>query len=253
MISDKTYTESTVSLQELFPSYAKQFLEPFENIVEPVFHKDMHLPFKIADRKHSHKVSPTLRLARPEDAHEIVEIYKELYKKTYPYKEMEDEQEVRRMIEDPSIQWIIYQDPSFKIAGCITFVLDFNNSRGYIRGFMLRERYQGYIDITKAMIGSMLGMLHKYKDIILMWYVENRTFHSKSQYSMWVCGIAPVGFYPNKDVFLGEVESDLMQVLYDEKVLREYRSHDIPRVISVVEPCYQYSEERYNLGTYMII
>jgi len=253
MISDKTYAESTVSLQELFPSYTKQFLEPFENIMEPVFHKYMHLPFKIVDRKHSHKVSPILRFARPEDAHEIVEIYKELYKKTYPYKEMQDEQEVRRMIKDPSIQWIIYQDPSFNIAGCITFVLDFNNSRGYIRGFMLRERYQGYIDITKAMIGSMLGMLHKYKDIILTWYVENRTFHSKSQYSMWVCGIAPVGFYPNKDVFLGEVESDLMQVLYDEKVLREYRSHDIPRVISVVEPCYQYSEERYNLGTYMVI
>ncbi|MHA2048720.1 MAG: DUF998 domain-containing protein [Promethearchaeota archaeon] len=252
MLSEKKFTESTVSLQELFPSYAKQFLKPFENIVEPEFHKDMHLPFKIADRKHTHKISPILRLARPEDAHEIVEIYKELYEETYPYKEMEDEQEICRMIKDPSIQWIVYQDPSFHIAGCITFVLDFDNSRGYIRGFMLRKKYQGHVDITKAMIGSMLGMLHKYKDIILTWYVENRTFHSKSQYSMWVCGIAPIGFYPNKDVFLGEVESDLMQVLYDERVLREFRSPDIPRFLSSVESCYQFSEKRYHLGSYMV-
>ena len=118
---------------------------------------------------------------------------------------MEDEQEVRKMIEDPNVQWILYQDNSYNIAGCITFVLDFEYKRGYIRGFMLKKKYQGYIDITKAMIGSMLGMLHKFKGKIYTWYVENRTAHAKSQYSMWVCGIAPIAFYPNKDIFLGKV------------------------------------------------
>ena len=215
-ISEEVITSSVISLNELFSNSTTQFIKPFEEVVDPDIHKGMYLDFKLCDRKQKDKVGPILRLAKPEDAQEIVGIYRELYNGTYPYKEMEDVDEVRKMIQEPSIQWIIYQDPSYNIAGCITFVLDFDNKRGYIRGFMLKKKYQGYIDITKAMIGSMLGMIHKYKDVIFLWYVENRTAHAKSQYSMWVCGIAPIGFYPNKDVFLGRVESDLMQICYDE-------------------------------------
>ena len=95
----------------------------------------MHLNFEIAERKHQRKISPILRLANPNDAKEITEIYKELYDGTYPYKEMEDVEEVRKMILDPHVKWIVYQDPNYNIAGCITFVLDFENRRGYIRGY----------------------------------------------------------------------------------------------------------------------
>ncbi|MHA2088381.1 MAG: GNAT family N-acetyltransferase [Promethearchaeota archaeon] len=251
MLSKQVYSEKTVSLDELFPNFSHEFLEPFKGIIgDEIKHEhDLHLDFNIAGRKHHHKINPILRLARPEDAEEIIEIYKELYDGTYPYKEMEDVDEVRKMIEDPSVQWIVYQDPSFKIAGCITFVLDFENKRGYIRGFMLRKKYQGYIDITKAMIGSMLGMLHKYKDTIYVWYVENRTAHAKSQYSMHVCGIAPVGFYPNKDIFFGKIESDLMQILYDEKALKGLRSRKVPQLIPQVESCFHYSGKRYGLSS----
>ena len=163
---------------------------------------------------------------------------------------MEDEAEVRKMIEDPNVQWVIYQDPKYNIAGCITFVLDFANKRGYIRGFMLKKKYQGHIDITRAMIGSMLAMLHKYKDSIYTWYVENRTAHAKSQYSMWVCGIAPIGIYPNKDIFMGKIESDLMQILYDERALKKHRCTTTPLLISPIDACFQYSSNRYNLGSY---
>ena len=247
MLSKQIYSEKTVSLKELFPNFTHEFLEPFKGIVGDKFKHNLQLDFNIVGKKRSHKVSPILRLARPEDAEGIIEIYKELYDGTYPYKEMENIDEVRKKIEDPNIQWIIYQDPSFNIAGCITFVLDFDNKRGYIRGFMLRKKYQGYIDITKAMIASMLGMLHKFKDIIYVWYVENRTAHSKSQYSMAVCGISPIGFYPNKDVFCGEIESDMMQILYDERVLKEFHSKKVPQLISEVGPCYQYSKVQYGL------
>ncbi|MFX0135336.1 MAG: GNAT family N-acetyltransferase, partial [Candidatus Hodarchaeota archaeon] len=215
-------------------------------------HNGMCLEFELCDRIEKYKVNPILRLARPDDAESIVEIYKELYNGTYPYKEMEDVDEVRKMIGDPNIQWIIYQDPSYNLAGCITFVLDFDNKRGYIRGFMLKKKYQGYVDITKAMIGSMIGMIHKFRDRIYIWYVENRTAHSKSQYSMWVCGIAPIGFCPNKDVFLGKIESDLMQICYDEKVLRELRASKVPLIIPQVEKCFLYSNNRYDLGNCQI-
>ena len=252
MLSEETITNSTISLNELFPNFINQFIKPFEKVLDPDIHNGMCLDFELCDRTQKHKVNPILRLARVDDAEELVGIYKELYNGTYPYKEMEDLDEVRKMIQDPFIQWIIYQDPSLDIAGCITFVLDFANKRGYIRGFMLKKKYQGYIDITKAMIGSMIGMVHKYREKIYVWYVENRTAHSKSQYSMWVCGIAPIGFYPNKDVFLGKVESDLMQICYDEKVLRELRVKDRPQIIPQVESCYLFSDSRYNLGEYLV-
>ncbi|MFX1279974.1 MAG: DUF998 domain-containing protein [Promethearchaeota archaeon] len=249
MISNQVFSSPTVSLEELFPKSTQALLEPFKEVIDGEFKEHLHLKFEIAEKKRN-KVSPILRLARQDDAKEIVEIYKELYNGTYPYKEMEDEEEVRNMIEDPNVEWVIYQDPSYTIAGCITFVLDFSNKRGYIRGFMLKKKYQGYIDITKAMIGSMLAMLNKYKDVIYTWYVENRTAHAKSQYSMWVCGIAPIGIYPNKDVFLGKVESDLMQILYDERALRKYRCTTTPQLISPIDACFQYSSKRYNLGSY---
>ncbi|MFX1420458.1 MAG: GNAT family N-acetyltransferase, partial [Promethearchaeota archaeon] len=252
MLTDKTLTNSVVSLNELFPNSINQFIKPFEKVVNPDIHNEMCLDFQLCDREDKEKVNPILRLARPEDAEELVGIYKELYNCTYPYKEMEDVNEVRKMIQDPNIQWIIYQNPSHQIAGCITFVLDFGNKRGYIRGFMLKKKYQGYIDITKAMIGSMIGMIHKYKDKIYVWYVENRTAHSKSQYSMWVCGIAPIGFYPNKDVFLGKVESDLMQICYDERALQQFRVSKIPEIIPEAENCYLFSENKYDLGDYRI-
>jgi len=253
MLSKQVFTENVISLRELFPSFTHEFLEPFKNVIDTEIGHGMYLDFEISEREHQHKISPILRLARPEDAKEITEIYKELYDGTYPYKEIEDVKEVRRLIEDPNVQWIIYQDPSYTIAGCITFVLDFDNKRGYIRGFMLKKKYQGYIDITKAMIGSMLGMIHKFRNKIYNWYVENRTAHAKSQYSMWVCGIAPIAFYPNKDVFLGKVESDLMQILYDERSLNKLRKQESPKIIPDVESCFQYSNKRYNLGSCSII
>ena len=254
MLSEKILTteNTTVSLNELFPSNTTQFIKPFEQVVDPDIHSGICLDFELSGREQKQKISPILRLARPEDAEDLVGIYTELYNGTYPYKEMEDVEVVRNLIRDPNVQWLVYQDPSYNIAGCITFVLDFDNKRGYIRGFMLKKKYQGTIDITKAMIGSMLGMIHKFKNQIYTWYVENRTAHAKSQYSMCVCGISPIGFFPNKDVFLGKIESDLMQILYDKRALEKNRASEIPSILPQVEPCYLYSDERYNLGHYHI-
>ena len=252
MLSEQIFAENTVSLEELFPNFTHELLKPFEGLSSSQIKPEMHLNFEIAEKKHQSKISPILRLAHPNEARKITEIYKELYNGTYPYKEMEDVEEVRKMILDPHVKWIIYQDPDYHIAGCITFVLDFQNRRGYIRGFMLKKKYQGWIDITKAMIGSMLSMLHEFRDKIYTWYVENRTAHAKSQYSMWVCGIAPIAFYPNKDIFLEKIESDLMQILYDERALTEFRNTAVPCFIPSVESCYQYSDKRYSLGTFSI-
>jgi len=168
-ISDEIITNSVISMNELFPNSTTQFIKPFENVINPDIHSDMYLDFELCDREKKNKLNPILRLGKPEDAEEIVGVYRELYNGTYPYKEMEDVDEVRKMIQDPSIQWIIFQDPSFDIAGCITFVLDFDNKRGYIRGFMLKKKYQKQIDITKAMIGSMIAMIYNFRIKMCFW------------------------------------------------------------------------------------
>jgi len=95
-------------------------------------------------------------------------------------------------------------------------------------------------------------MLSLYEDDILVWYVENRTAHSKSQYAMWACGISAIAFYPNKDVFMGEIESDLMQVFYDPRALNGNRKDDIPKIIPEVDKCYSYADKRYLLGDKII-
>ncbi|MFX1259541.1 MAG: GNAT family N-acetyltransferase [Promethearchaeota archaeon] len=237
-----------LSYNQLFSESTDQFLRSFEHIEIDEINKGLELSFKIHKRLRNRKISPILRLAKPKDAKNLVKIYKELYDGTYPYKEMENEQEVRKMIEDPAVQWVVFKNPSDKIVGCITFMLDFKNKKGYIRGFMLRKKYQGSIDIVKAMIGSMIVMCTMFKKIIFIWYVENRTAHAKSQFSMNVCGIAPIAFFPNKDVFLNKVESDLMQIIYDKKVLTRYRRKDCPKLIPEILDCFLFSNKRYNLG-----
>ena len=206
------------------------------------------LEFDLLNRTNKLKISPILSLAREEEANELIKIYRDLYNGSYPYREMLDELEVKKMIVDPSIRWITFKDKLGNITGCVTFVLDFINKRGYIRGFMLKKKYQRHIDIIKAMIGSLVGMCFNFKDKILSWYVENRTAHTGSQYPMYRCGMGPIGFYPNKDVFFGEVESDLMQIIYDVKALNGIRSKEYPQIIPEATGCFNYSNEKYNLG-----
>ena len=81
MLSKEILSESTVSLSDLFTNYSQQFLKPFEKVVNPDLKKGMRLDFELSDRKHNHKISPILRLARVEDAEEITKIYTENFTK----------------------------------------------------------------------------------------------------------------------------------------------------------------------------
>lgn len=225
-----------------------QFLTQFSFLDSKTVFSGEPFDLELSSHIHRKKIPPIIELATPNNAHELTKIYRDLFFGTYPYREMLDENQVKTMITNPSIQWIVFRIPSGQIVGCITFMLDFFHKRGYIRGFMLKRKYQGHIDIVKAMIGSMIGMCCSFKDKILSWYVENRTAHTSSQYPMYRCGIEPIGFYPNKDIFLGKVESDLMQIAYDVKSLNGLRSHTRPQIIPEAERCFTYANKRYNLG-----
>jgi hypothetical protein len=249
MLSKQLFLEKSVSLSDLFPNFTHEFLEPFKDLATTEIKHEMHLDFEIVERKHHNKISPILQLAKPEDAEEITEIYKSLYEGTYPYKEMEDADEVRAMIESPTCEWVLFKDKSGTNVGCFTFVLDIVDKKGYIRGLMVKKEFQGKVDVIKAAIGSYIGMYSKYRDRIFRWYCENRTAHAKSQYALSIGGIKPIAFYPNKDIFNHKIESDIMHICYDERALREYRSSVIPKVIPQVKSCFNYSNMRYNIGS----
>ncbi len=237
-----------ISLNENSCANTNQFLSNFSMYGLESILSGEPFDFELSDRIRIKKISPILQLAKPEEVKEIIKVYRDLYNGTYPYREMENEHEVKKMIKDPSIQWITFKDKIGNITGCVTFVLDFSHKRGYVRGFMLKKKYQGRIDIIKAMIGSFVGMCFTFKDKILSWYVENRTAHTSSQYPMYRCGMEPIGFYPNKDVFFGRVESDLMQIIYDIKALEDIRSKKCPQIIPEATSCFNYSNEKLNLG-----
>jgi hypothetical protein len=205
------------------------------------------LDFEINNRYRPHKITPIIRYAKVEDAIEIVQIYKDLYEGTYPYKEMEDVIEVRKMITNDTHKFLIFQNSFGTTAGCITFVLNFDQRIGYIRGFMVKKSFQGRLDTTKAMMGSLFSILSQFQNKISRWYVENRTAHSKSQYPMACCGLSPIAFFPNKDIFKGKIESDLMQILYDSHALKENRSKKIPILIPETIPLFRYIANRYEL------
>lgn len=242
-----------ITYQDLNSPLVDSLINLFGNKGEFDYERGVDIDFDIAGRVRKHKLSPIVRTANPSDAFEIVNIYKSVYKGTYPYKEMENVDSVKAMIQSKNHQWFVYMDNRKNIAGCITFVLDFPQKRGYIRGFMLKPRFQGKIDITKAMIISMVCMTKMYKDRIYVWYVENRTAHAKSQYSMSLCGISPIAFFPNKDVFLGEIESDLMQITYDSKAFHQFRSNKIPTLIPEAQGCFQYASLQYHIFIHRII
>lgn len=242
-----TQYSNLVSFQDLFPESTDHFLEPFRHIVDPDITNGMHLPFILSEKQRDQKLSPILQLAQPTNAQEIVHIYKQIYKGTYPYKEMESVEEVTQMIQDPHYEWLLFKTPTGQIAGCFTYELDFDHKRGYMRGFNINPTYQGILDAVKAVVGSMIGIWSQYRDRICHWYCENRTAHTKSQYLSAVCGINPIAFFPNKDVFFGKVESDIMHIAYNSKALTKYRSHQVPHIIPSVKPCFTYSQEKYQL------
>ena len=240
--------QNVITFNELFSESTNHFLTPFNEIVKPSIHSGMELTFELTQKDRKKKISPILRLARTKDAEDVVSVYLDIYGGDYPYKEMEDVEKVRKMIESDEYKFLMFLDRDRTVVGCFTYQLDFEKHRGYMRGFNIKRQYQGYIDAVKACIGSMVGMWNEYNEDIAMWYCENRTAHSKSQYIAQVCGIKPVAFFPCKDIFMGKIESDLMQIVYNKETLREKRSKRIPHILPQVLPCFSYSDKRYNLG-----
>jgi len=250
MITQEIIQSPIIPYKKLSPNSVDEFLEIFENVLDLDLENGMDLDFLIDTKMGSDKISPTLVLAKPKDAKVIASICKEVYDGTYPYKEIEDEFMVKKMIESPDNYFILFEIDG-EVAGCFRCALDFEHKKGYSGGFMVKKKYQKTLDVTKSIIGSYVWMWNTFKEI-LMWYCENRTAHTASQYITSVCGINTVAFFPNKDVFYNQVESDVMGVIYREKTLKKYRDRKTPVLIENALDSYLHCDNLYKLGSFQL-
>ena len=225
------------------------FLEIYEDSIRIDNKNLLNAEFELIADRLSQKISPILEKAELNDANEIVQIFKEVYHGKYPYKVMESEEEVRNMINNPKYEWILFKVGINNIVGCVLAELNFKKKMGIMHGFIVRKQYQKIIDALMACIGSITYFWKTYKDKIMVWSAEVRTNDTAPQYCGLMCGIKPIAFFPNKDIFVEKVESDLMIIAYDEKVVKELRSKEEPRIIRQTLNCYVYTNKRYDLGT----
>jgi len=244
MISSKLIIKPIITINE--------FLKVYEGDIGPDFQKILSLDFNLKIKKPSQKINPIIKLAKSEEAKEITQIFREIYKGTYPYKQMEDVQEVKKMINDPNYKWFLFKKKSNEIIGCFGAHMEFEKKRGFLYGFNIKNKYQKIIDSFKIFIGCIIFLWETYKNKILIWYGEMRTNETASQFSTSVIGLKPIGFLPNKDIFFNQIESDILHVIYDEEVLYKYRRKKDPKIIRQILNCYAYSNKRYHIGTPII-
>jgi len=109
MITQEAISVPIIPHQKLNPKSVDEFLEIFEGVLSLDLESGMELDFTIDSKLGSDKISPTLFLAKPKDAFEIANICKEVYEGSYPYKEIEDPREVKKMIENPEHHFILFK------------------------------------------------------------------------------------------------------------------------------------------------
>ncbi|MFX1356415.1 MAG: GNAT family N-acetyltransferase [Promethearchaeota archaeon] len=229
--------ENVPSQERVYPFFIEQYLDS---------------SFELQRVTPIRKFTPRLSIAKPEDAYILADICKEVYENSYPYREMEDPTYVRKMIQSPEHHFVIFKTKEGEPAGCFRCALDFKQKKGYMGGFMVRPKFQGELDVVKAIMLSYIWMWTTFKNKILVWWCENRTAQTASQYITAVCGIHTVAFFPNKDIFYNQIESDVMGMIFVKRALREMRKKKRPKFIKSALNCFLYTNNLYNLGRFKI-
>ncbi|MFX1257948.1 MAG: hypothetical protein ACFFAN_08820 [Promethearchaeota archaeon] len=240
------YSES-LSLTQQTILTIDDFLSFYKNILNLDAQEILNLDFKSHKECDFQKLSLTLQLAEPKDALKITSLFNEVYRGTYPYKKMEDVSKIREMITDPNHIWFLFKIHPNDIAGCFGADLNLDKKRTYMYGFVLKPKYQKFVDIIKIFIGTWIYLCKNYKKKVLIYHGEARTNDTASQYVTSICGMKPIAFFPNKDIFFNRIESNFMIIAYYNEILKELNKEN-PRIIRQVLNSYFYSNKRYNLG-----
>ena len=250
MITQELLSFPVIPKEYLFPKSIEEFLDAFDGILDLDIENGMKLDFIIEDRNND-KISPVLRLAKPKDSKEISSICKEVYQNSYPYIQIEDPSHVKKMIKSPQHHFILFIVGKY-IAGFFRCEIDFEHKKGYMGSFMLREQFHKNFDVIKAIMGSYYWMWSTFKEVAI-WYCENRTAHTASQFITAVCGINTIAIFPNKDKFYGEIESDVMGIMYRQDTLASLRSKRIPSLVEGSVDSFLHADNLYQLGFFHLV
>lgn len=251
MITQEVLSFPVIPKEYLFPKSIEEFLDAFDGILELNIEKGMELDF-IIEGRNNEKICPVLRLAKPKDAKEISQICKEVYQNSYPYKQIEDPSYVKKMIRSPQHHFILFMVGQY-VAGIFRCEIDFENKKGYMGSFMLREQFHKNFDVVKAIIGSYYWMWSTFSKDVMVWHCENRTAHAASQYITAVCGINTIAIFPNKDIFYGEIESDVMGIIFRHDALKKHRSKKVPSLVESSVDCFLHLDNLYQLGFFHLV
>jgi RimJ/RimL family protein N-acetyltransferase len=165
---------------------------------------------------------------------------------SYPYPEALDPAWINDKARSRNVIWKVVTDTRYdSVVGSGTVLLDRENQRAYVRGVMIDPEYQKYKIGSKVLVNTFREIIQNYRDVIKIFWSESRTAHSGSQKIAEDSGFFPVGFLPNKDIFLEKRESDLLLVLYAMNALKMRRRN--PQIIPEVLPVYEVIAKQYRL------
>ncbi|MHA1998539.1 MAG: GNAT family N-acetyltransferase [Promethearchaeota archaeon] len=180
---------------------------------------------------------PFLRPATGVDAPHLVNIYREVYKGTYSYKEYVDVKYLKKEISHNLRPWYIIQDrlAGGEVVGCISGAIDARHGRTYVRGMMLRPSWQG-LGGTSILMGEVFqDFLAKKNCSIKILWSENRATNVKPQLVAENVGFQPLGILPFKDVFYNKREGPVLMAIYSTKAWenRINKISLIPEVLAI--------------------
>ncbi len=185
-------------------------------------------------------------------AKQIVNIYRLVYKGTYPFKEMLDEEYVFQTFENPAYWWGIFSFKSTdgsahnsEIVGCFTIVTDKANQTAYMRGLNILPRYQGRVGV-RALSYALIYRYFQDHPGILRWYTEARTAHPIVQHLADTIGAHGCALLVNKDYFFHRKETDCFMVGYKAEVFERYRREPIVLPLFARE-FYEFSKHQFEL------
>ncbi len=181
----------------------------------------------------------SLRLARPGDAAAIQNIYQEVYRGTYTYREYTDAAYLAKDMTSGHANWYVIQDASDhgEIAGCVSATVDIEHWRAYSRGMMMRPAWQGRGGASRLFGDAFQDLLKSFEGHIRFLWSETRADSPKPQAVCETIGLQPCGVLPGKDVFFGRRETPVLMAIYSSSTWKSRNTSVklIPELVPLYE------------------
>ncbi|MBI3543773.1 MAG: GNAT family N-acetyltransferase, partial [Deltaproteobacteria bacterium] len=141
------------------------------------------------------ETAPAVRVATPDDALRIINLYHEIYEGTYPDARMTDFAKLRRVLASDDYVWIVADDGR-AIVGSIVYRVDPVNLLAKVFGGAVLPAYRGHKLTEKLMVygTDRLKRLHRPVEVV---YATTRTVLEAPQKLTSNLGYRKLGIFPN--------------------------------------------------------